>query len=306
MSLKVKQHGLFNTQSINALKIKQRMSFIKYAALFISLLFSLNSFAVGDLFSCNNSTWERYNKLHRMIKERPDIIKDIDLVYNLAVVSLCLGEEVEGIAHLQKASNFRHIPATLLLGDYYRHNQTFDSSELTNNLEDLNKALYYYKRGIQMIEALPNYPDGSTDDMEYIEYASPVSFYLFTGLSFLYFRGYAIAFKNIINGNKEETFYNDTLEVLNKISKAARHCLNRPALDVWKEKRETVYEAQQIKCSAFLEFAEKAYHLEQQRIEADQNCQSPLKECTEHQEVVDKIYQLAGDMFDQIRTAPEI
>lgn len=313
MLLKVKQHNLktyINKESnlINILKIRMYKHLIKCLAVLASFLFSLNVFATGDLLGCNDKhNWESYNQLHRMIRESSDIVKDIDLVYNLAIVSLCLGETDEGMVHLQKASDTRHIPATLLLGYYYRYDHTFSSSEHINDLETLNKAIHYYKTGIQMIEHLPNYPEGSTDDMEYIEYAAPTSLYLFTGLPFLYSRGYFIAIHNIINDIEEkEVFYNDTLEVLNKMREVVIQCLNRPALSVWKEKRETVYEAQQIKCSAYLEFVEEVYPLEQQRLQADQNCQLPLKDCIEHKEIVDKIYQSAKDMFHQIDSAPTI
>lgn len=158
-----------------------------------------------------------------------------------------------------------------------------------------------------MINSVPDYPKGSTDDMEYIERTSLTSLYLFSGLPFLYFRGYAIAITNAVDNNGEkETFYNDTLEVLNKMEEAANRCLARPALAVWEEKQETIYQAQQIQCSAYLNFAEEVYFLEQQRLEIDQNCTVPLKECAEHQEIFNKIRQLASDMFDQIDSAPAI
>ena len=62
---------------------------------------------------------------HHQIKKNPYIIKNIHLVYNLAKVTLCLGETEEGIDHLQKASDNGHIPATSLLGDYYKTDYTF-------------------------------------------------------------------------------------------------------------------------------------------------------------------------------------
>ena len=275
----------------------------------VASLFSLNVLAAGDMLGCDNThTWERYHKLHEWMKNNAsNIDSKIYMVYNLAIVSLCLGKESEGIDHLQKASNSGHTPATFVLGVYHEKNQTFDSSESTKNIENLNNAIHYYDKGAQMIEATSNYPEGSTDDMPYIESESYTSFRLFAGLPSLYFRGYTIAIKNIVNGNnEEETFYNDTLEVLNKMKETALICLERPALSVWKEKQETVYKAQQIKCSAYLTFAEAAYPLEEQRIEADKNCTVPLKECTEHKEVLNKIRQPVGDMLHQMDSVPKI
>ena len=129
---------------------------------------------------------------------------------------------------------------------------------------------------------------------------------LFYRFNVSYFRGYAIAFENILNGNEEEEiFYDDTLKVLSKMGEAAINCLNRPALDIWKEKKEIIYESQQMECNAYLEFVEAAYILEQQRLEADDNCQVPLKECTEHKKIVDKIVHLAKDMNRQMDSASE-
>ncbi len=303
----LKAYNIKNTHYMSTFKQMIRTPLIKCLTVLVSLLFSLNVLAVGDLLSCNSShTWKSYHELHEWMKNNAsDIDSKIYMVYSLAKVSLCLGETDEGIAHLQRASDLRHIPATYLLSIYYNYNKTFHSSEQTNSLENLNKAIYYYEKGVQMIEATSNYPEGSTDDMVYIESKSHTSFYLLTNLPFMYFDGYNITIYNIINDTKE-TFYDDTLEVLTKMGEAATHCLNRPALAVWKEKQETIYQAQQIKCSAYLTFAEEAYHLEQQRLEADQNCTVPLKECTEHQEIVNKIVQLMNHMSDEINLAPKI
>ena len=286
---------------------RQTFRYLTVLAFSLNVLAVGNVFAAGDLLGCDsNHTWESYHELHEWMKNNAsNIDSKIYMVYSLAKVSLCLGEEDEGIAHLQRASDSGHIPATYLLGVYYKHNQTFHSSEQTNSLENLNKAIHYYRKGVEMVESIPNYPENSTDDMEYIESKSYTSLHLFTGLPFMHFDGYNMAIYNTINDTKE-IFYNDTLEVLKKMGEAATQCLARPALAVWKEKRELVYEAQQIECSAYLTFAEEAYHLEQQRIEADQNCMVPLKECTEHKEIVDKIIPLIHKMFDQTNSAPKI
>ena len=256
----------------------------------------------GNMLYCNQRhTWERHNNLNKMIKESPDIIKDIHLIYNLAKVSLCMEIE-KGIDQLREASENGHIPATLLLGIYYKTDYSFSSSKFTNNPENLDNTIYYYKKGISMIEELPNYPEGSTSDTESIEYNELTSFYLFIGLPFLYFKKYDIALSNIINNNTEEVSHKDMLKTLNKISEAATNCLNRPALDIWKEK-ERVYRNQQMICSAYLEFVKSVYSVEQQRIEADQNCTGPEKECTEH---FDKLATLIKATISKIQSTPPI
>lgn len=295
--------------STNTLKKRLYISFTKYITLFISLLFSLNVFAVGDLLNCDNThnTEDYYNFLHQWIAESTDIIADIDLVYDLARVSLCIGEKKEGIAYLQKSADIGYIPSAYLMGVYYLHNQTFDPSEEINNLEDLDKGIYYYTKGAQIIQSLANYPKGSTGDMEYVESKRYTSYWLFTDLPFIYLNGYYATIFNITNSNEEkEIFYNDTLDALNKIRETAIQCLNRPALLVWEEKRDIIYKAQQMTCNALFKFAEKAYALEEQRIAIDRNCQVPLNECIEHHEVVSQIYQLGTNVYRQINSASRI
>ena len=207
---------------------------------------------------------------------------------------------------MQRASNYGHIAATALLGFYYENNQTFDSSELTNNMEDLNEAIHYLTKATQMIESTLNYPEGSTDDMVYIESKSYTSYNVFKQLPILYFNGYGMALGNITNGKKEEVFYDDTLDVLNKMRQTAMQCLVRPALSVWKEKREIIYKAKQIICDAILKFTESVYPLEEQRIQADHNCTAPVSECAKHQEIFDNIVQLARKTVLQIESASQL
>ncbi|MCY4383433.1 MAG: hypothetical protein OXE44_09820 [Nitrospinae bacterium] len=276
---------------------------MKLAVLFvgISFLFSPNAVAAGDALGCNsNYNLEMYNELHQLIKKDSNIA----LVYNLAKTALCLGKANEGMSHLQKASDSGHIVATYLLGVYYERNQTFNSSEVTNGFENLNNAIHYYKKAAQIIESLSNYPRGATRDMEYIESRSHTSYYVFRTLPGLYFEGYAIAIEDITKGQRVS--YTDTLEVLDKIRLTSIMCLERPALSVWKEKRDIIYEAQQIGCRALLSFAEGVYPLEQKRIQRIQSCKVPPRDCSEHKEVLNQIYALANNMFAQMKSAPRI
>lgn len=277
---------------------------VKLTVLFVGMgfVFSVNAFAVGDLLSCNSShTLERYNKLHRLIKNDSNIA----LVYNLASTSLCLRKINEGMAHLQKASDSGHIAATYLLGLYYKKNRTFDSAESVEGIENLNNAIHYYAKAAQMIESLSNYPNGATEDMKYIESTVYTSYYVFRNLSDLYFKGYSIAIRDIVNGSTRVS-YTDTLDVLNNMRTTAIMCVERPSLSVWKSKRDIIYKAQQIECEAFLRFAEAAYPLEQQRLQIARNCAIPSSKCSEHKVIVDQIGQLVGNMFNQIRSAPKI
>lgn len=275
-------------------------SLVKVFVLSFGFLFPLNAFGAGDLLYCSgNNTLKRYNDLHKLIKNDSNIA----LVYNLAKVSLCLGKTDEGMSHLQRASDSGHVVASYLLGVYYQKNQTFNHSEIINNLEDLNNAIHYYTKAAQIIESTSNYPKGATSDMEYIESKGYTSYYIFVDLPRLFFIGYTTAIRGVMNG---EASYTDTLDVLNNLRMTAIMCLERPSLSVWKSKRNIIYQAQQIRCEAFLRFAEAVYPLEQQRIQVAQNCIAPLRECPEHQKIVDQVYQSLGDRLKKAKSAPQV
>ncbi len=284
------------------------MQLIKHLTILLSFLFSLNVIAAGDLVTCKkNDSLESYSDLYQKIEKTADITNNIDLVYNLARTALCVDRDPEGMMFLQRAIDNGHIPATYLLGIYYRYNQTFYSSEYSNNLENIDTAIRYYTKAMQMIEDLPDYPKGTTGDIGHIEHTEHISYHLFTGVPFLYFRGYFITFDTIINDNTlYKSNYTDTLEILYKMKNSAKQCLNRPALDVWQEERSMLYASQQLKCNTFLKFAETAYPLEKQRIQTAQSCQEPLKKCYEHQEIVNKINESAKEMFQQIMPIPKV
>ena len=186
----------------------------------------------GDLFRCgSHNNLEGYNELHELIKTNPD---NIGLFHSLAITSLCLNKKDEGLAHLQTASDKGHIVATLLLGSYYEHNRTFDSSEYFSNIQDLNNAIHYYRKASDLIVADSNYPEGTTDDMPYIESVSFTSYQVFRGLPGLYTSGYLTALEDTENGG--EVTYSDTLAVLHNVNKTASLCVKRPALYVGTDK----------------------------------------------------------------------
>ena len=277
---------------------------VKLAVLFVGIgfVFSVNAFAVGDLIRCgSHNNLEGYKSLHKLIKNDSDSA----LVYSLAITALCLGKEAEGMSHLQKASDSGHIAATEVLGSYYKHNRTINSSEVAKDIENLNNAIHYYKKAAQMIESTSNYPKGATKDMEYIESVVYITQSVFTGLPSLYLSGYFKALDDI-DSNNARVSYTDTLDVLSNIRATAIMCVERPSLSVWKSKRDIIYKAQQIECEAYLRFAEAAYPLEQKRMQIAQNCQVPPKECSAHKKIVGQIDQRIDNMFDKISAAPKI
>ena len=287
------------------------MQVIKYLTIFFSLLFSLNIFAEKDISIARNAltctedhNLGRYYSLRIQIEQIKDTHSNIYLVYNLAKVSLCLGETQEGIENLHKASNAGHIPSTLLLGTYHQLNLSFSAAEKTYNLINLDQAIHYFTKGVQMITSLSNYPEGTTNDMAYIESISYPSYYLFVQLPFLHFKKFAIAMDNIIENKPEVS--NTILGILDKIRETSSLCLKRPALSVWQNTKQVVYDAQQIRCTIAFDFAKAVYPLEQERIQIAQNCQVPLTECDEHKKAINKIYQKAIKLQRQVQLAPRI
>jgi len=79
----------------------------------------------------------------------------------------------------------------------------------------------------------------------------------------------------------------------------ALRCLQRPYLSGRKNK-DVIYETQQIVCGASLDFARNAHPLERERIKAAENCKIQLSECSEHQEIMNALFQLVQGMFTQI------
>ena len=282
---------------------------IKHLIILFGFLFSLNGFATQSVLFCNSGihTEQRYKNLHTLTQTDPEIASFPYVLYKLAEIALCLGEEkeAEGLYYLKKAADADHIAANYLLASYYEGSRTFNLSKITSNMEDINKAIQYSEKSIQMIEATSDYPEGTTRDMPNIESYSYVSYTVSIQLPLLYLSKYKIVLNDIIDGKIDETgmfyklFYNETLDILNNIRQIAIKCLARPALDAWKEKKEIIYADQQLKCTTFLKFAEAAYPLEQQRIQINRNCSTATKRCLEHQEIINEIYQLADEIFPQ-------
>ena len=281
-----------------------RVRIAKCLVLLLSFIFPLISAAS---FICKdiNVSVERYNNLHELIRESDNIKKDSDLIYNLGIVSHCLGKAEEGIKHLKRAFSLGHINATRLLALYYFFNQSFViKNNFIDNREDFNKAIYYFKKAEQMIDQTPNYPENSNDDAIFFEFNMHTSARVFVQVAAIYFDGYALAMNQLIENN--DLSYNDTLTVLDNLKKEAHRCLARPALDMWEDEKEEVYNAMQVKCTALLDFEREVRPLEIERLKIEQTCEQALKDCTEHQEIENKIEQIYNKTITQFNSVREL
>ena len=192
--------------------------------------------------------------------------------------------------------------ANKVLGNYYEHNQSFDSSNYISNLPDLNDTIHYYRQAARLITSLPNYP--ADKSMTYYESTRYISYRIFTRIPELYLDGYFYVLDDIEMNSFQRATYSDTLEALDNAKQTATTCIERPALHVWGGKRDVVYKALQVKCNAYREFATAVYALEKERMQIAQDCST--LECSEYEEVMIQIDQLIKNMFDTTDTAPPI
>ncbi len=280
-----------------------RFTLIWGFALALALCWPLNTYGVVNAIKCKSSdNLNTYHYFHEVVKKDAS---ESSAIYTLGFISVCIGKEEEGLSHIKRAADLGHILAIKVLGKYYMFNKTFDSSQKSDEQEEFDAAIYYYEKAAQLIESLPRYPEGATVDIrEGLEYKTFISYHIFTYLPLLYLNGYSRAIGDILN-NPERVSYTDTLEALHKMREAAVRCLKRPALSAWKEKQERVYEAQQIKCGASLEFAETVLPLEQQRLQVEKSCVAHPSQCSEHQQVVAEMTQAFNKMRAEEAFAPK-
>ncbi len=275
---------------------------VKLAVLFIGIgfVFASNSFGTVELIKCSSSyTLDKYKQTKKKINEK------LFYVYNLGIISLCLGKEAEGMAHLQRASDSGHIAATHLLGLYFMANRSFNRAERgrIGNPEDYNSAVHYYEKAARMIEETVNYPVGDPTGMEELEYNVYTSYYVFATIPELYFNGYNKALEDIVN-SRERLSYVDTLDVLGKMRRSAERCVQRPSLAGWYDKKETLYQVQQVRCRAYLDYARSVSPLEERRIKATQSCTGPLSGCSSHREILNQINRIKSMMDGAIHSIP--
>ena len=269
----------------------------------LGLAFPGYTAAVGDMIGCDadDRNIEEYNKFKGILQNEPG---NTSVMFTLGIRSFCLNKTQEGMAYMQRAADNGHVSATKVVADYYYYDGTFDSANgLTEDQKNYDATIYYYERAADLIESDSNYPKGVNDDQDSLEVISRTSAYVFTQLSFIYYRGYVRAMTDILSSS-EKLLYEDSIEVLNKMEDSADRCLRRPALSQWQSKRDRTYRAMQIQCQARKEFAAQSIPLEQKRMRVARNCSGPLGDCPEHKEIVDQLIDLSNIMTDKVDSAP--
>ena len=295
------------TEAPDARRVRAGRRWFVAAAMCAGLLFSGDAWmqtadGAVDIIRCKSHyNTEKYVELHQRIEKNPRVTS----IYNLGIVSLCMGKETEGLAHLQTASDSGHVAATHLLGLYFRLNQSFSRQGMgpTKSQDDLNSAIHYYEIAAQMIEQTRDYPRGSTPDMDDIEYYVNTSYYVFSTIPNLYLYGFSKAIEEIVS-SEVKLSYVDTLDVLERMRGAAERCVQRPSLSTLEDKEAELYDVQQFRCGTYLDYARAVLPLEQQRLEVAQGCTVPLGRCPEHQDIVDRIDRNRRMMEEAINSIP--
>ena len=267
--------------------------------LILSFFLSLNSYGTVNTIQCiDTHTVEFYNRVLELQKNNltPKIR------YTLGTTAICIGRYSDGLNHLRIASKKGNVVATRVLGTYYDKNQSFDNNQIAN-LENTYKAISYYEKAADQIEAISSYPeDSDIGKISFHEYRDMTSYYVFTRLPGLYYNVYGEVLGKIIENNNFHS--DDTIGILQELGDAAIRCLKRPALSVWKEKKALVYKAQQMECQAYLNFVEAAYPLENERIQKASNCKVSLAQCEQHQKKIAQIIEEAQILMGELEKAP--
>lgn len=271
---------------------------IAAGVLTLAFIFSLNSYGGANTFDCSSetNTLEHYNKV--LEAQKNNLTPTVR--YDLGFTAICIGMYEDGLRHMREASKGGHVAATKILGSYYSENQSFDDVK-TASMENTYTAITHFEKAANQIESASSYPEGVTEGMEYIEYASMTSYRVFTILPALHFNIHVKIMKDI---TKNGTFYPNTLEVLQKIGDAATRCLRRPALSVWAEKKERVYKTQQIECQAYLDFVEAIYPLESERLQITDSCTVSVNQCEQHKHQIRQMIQVTRTLFRELKKSP--
>ncbi len=263
--------------------------------------------AVGDTIGCSSRmTPERYDKKLRGIQKRPD---DRIRIYIAGIYGLCLNKIQEGMGHIQRAADMGHIQANKVMAEYYRTDSHLDGvrdrHRITTDQNNFDGAVHYYEQTAQLIESAPDYPKGVNKDQRILENKYLSSAGVFYWLPYLYYTGYQRALDEVLN-SAVKIHYEDSLDILNSMLHISQACLNRPALSAWKERQQQVYGLLQAGCSAMRDFANTVFVLEQNRINASGKCSGALRECAQHQAVMDQIRQAENRMLDRLSATPPI
>ena len=269
-----------------------------------AVLLSSNG-AVGALKpNCEGGSQQDYDEYRPAYEDDPGNVRKI---YNMSIYAICTNRMQEGMALLERSADGGHVQANYYMGYYYSKDKSFDTSKPhTIDPENFNAMLFYFNRAADLIEGNSQYPEGTYKDIPHLEERNRISARVFVSLPGLYFKGYSRALGGKILKDAERTEYTDTLEVLNKMRVAAERCLQRPALAVWKHKQGEIGNALRVRCGAMRDFAIDALPLEKERLGVARQCAGPLKECSEHQEIINALIGLANTMRETLNSVPRI
>ena len=268
-----------------------------------AVLFSSNG-AVGafNFQDCGNAQQE-YDEFKPAYEKNPGYVLNI---YIMGENALCVNKIQEGMALLERSVDGGHVQVNYFMGGYHENDQSFDfSKHLTEDPENFNAMLFYFNRAADLIEGNPQYPEGTYEDIPYLEERNRISARVFVSLPDYYFTGYSRAMGKILE-DSERTEYTDTLEVFNKMRVAAERCLQRPAPAVWKHKQGEIGNALRVRCGAVRDFAIDALPLEKELLGIARQCAGLLKECSEHKEIVNDLIDLANTMRETANSVPQI
>ena len=269
----------------------------KACVLMSALGYSSNSYGEVNTITCDEiDTLETYNAI--LEAQKNNLTPDVH--FSLGYVAICIGKYAAGLKHMRSASEDGHVGATYVLGDYYAANQSFDSNQKAST-ENIYRAITYFEKTAEQIEATSSYPNGISKDMKNIEYVSMTSYRVFTSLPTLRFNIYTRMMGDII---KNGSSYSNTMETLQELGDAATRCLGRPALSAWKEKKELVYRTQQIECQAYLDFVRAIYPLEDERIQIANSCTTSVNQCEQHKEQIKRMTIVLRKLKQDLRQSP--
>ncbi len=296
--MKIKRGALVQKPGVQFLGIQRAVK--RGLCLCAILVFSCFAGAVGNMINCREANPTDYEEAVAFLKRNPH---NLIVLYGAGHNALCLRKQQEGMAYLQRASDGGHPHASYLIGHYYSTDGAFDySAPLTHSQEHIDAMFYYYERAQQQMESVGSqYPKGMTDDVVFLEGHDRTSAFLFSRVPDLHYLLYARAIGEIL-GSSEKLEFTDSVDILTQMRDSAEKCLGRPALSVWQEKRAHTYNTMQIKCRAYMEFAEKALPLEEQRISAGRQCPASLSECQQHQDIISQLIDFSNILSSSLNS----
>ena len=256
--------------------------------------------AVGNMIGCSDANLADYKEAVAFLQRNPD---NIIVLYGAGHNAICLQKVQEGMSYMQRASDLGHPQASYIIAQYYETDGALDhSSPLTHNQEHIDAMLYYYERAQKQIESVGSqYPEGLSDDVNFLEGHDRTSAFLFTRMPDLHYLLYARAIGEILDST-EKLEFTDSIEILTRMQESAETCLERQPLSVWREKMVHTHNAMQVKCRAYREFAQNALPLEAERIRVAKTCSAPLSECQQHQDIINQLIDFSNVLSSDVNS----